>query len=210
VDYWIANSRATRDKIKKFYRQDARIIYPPVALSSWEEFKTAQDKDYFLIISQMTPYKRIDLAVEAFNKLKLPLVIIGDGPERRKLEKLAAENVKILGWQDDETVGEYYKNCYAFIFPGEDDFGITPIEAMSYGKPVLALRSGGAKETVLPGLNGEFFDAATPEVLADGARRLRENYSKYSPMVIRKWAERFSPERFRKELVAYINKIGYN
>jgi glycosyltransferase involved in cell wall biosynthesis len=210
VDYWIANSRATRDKIKKYYRQDARIIYPPVALPAWEEFLEAQNENYFLIISQLTPYKKIDLAVEAFNKLKLPLVIVGEGPERERLERRAAENVKVLGWQNEKIKKEFLKNCTAFIFAGEDDFGIAPVEAMGWGKPVLAYRAGGALETVIPGVTGEFFDDATPEILADGVRRLRDNLSNYSPLVIRKWAEKFSEEKFRQEIMDFVKKIGYN
>jgi glycosyltransferase involved in cell wall biosynthesis len=210
VDYWIANSRATRDKIKKYYRQDARIIYPPVALPSWEEFLAARDGNYFLIISQLTPYKKIDLAVEAFNKLKLPLIIIGGGSQRQRLEKQAGENIKILGWQSERVKKEFLKNCTAFIFAGEDDFGIAPVEAMGWGKPVLAYGAGGACETVISGVTGEFFDDAVPEILADGVRRLRDNLPNYSPLVIRKRAEKFSESTFRQEVMDFMKKIGYN
>jgi glycosyltransferase involved in cell wall biosynthesis len=210
VDYWIANSRATRDKIKKYYRQDARIIYPPVALPEWDDFLEAQDGNFFLIISQLTPYKKIDLAIEAFNRLKLPLVIIGQGPEYRKLRRLAGPNISLLGWMSEKEKNMYLKNCTAFIFSGEDDFGISPVEAMGYGKPVLAFRSGGALETVIENTTGEFFDDATPEILADGVRRLRDNLLDYSPLVIRKWSEKFSREKFRQEFMDFIRKLGYN
>jgi glycosyltransferase involved in cell wall biosynthesis len=210
VDYWIANSRATRDKIKKYYRQDARIIYPPVALPEWKDFLEAQDGNFFLIISQLTPYKKIDLAIEAFNKLKLPLVIIGQGPEYKKLRRLAGPNISLLGWMSEKEKNMYLKNCTAFIFSGEDDFGISPVEAMGYGKPVLAFRSGGALETVIENTTGEFFDDATPEILADGVRRLRDNLLDYSPLVIRKWSEKFSREKFRQEFMDFIRKLGYN
>lgn len=216
VDKFVANSKATKEKIQKYYRRDAYVIYPPVRLLDIKEVglpkgsSTSTDQDYFLIVSQLTAYKRIDLAIEAFNKLKLPLLIIGNGPEREKLENLAGPTVKILGWQSEEKKNNYFKNCTAFIFPGEDDFGIAPVEAMGYGKPVLAYRSGGACETVLEGVTGEFFDDPVPEILADGVRRLRENLSHYSPLVIRKWAERFSEERFRQEMLDFIRKVGYN
>jgi len=210
IDYFLANSKATRDKIKKYYRQEAFVIYPPVALPLWPEFLQAEDKNYFLIISQLTPYKRIDLAISAFNKLKLPLVIIGDGPEIDKLRKLDASHIKILGWQDDEIKKEYLKNCTAFILPGEEDFGIAAVEAMGWGKPVLAFRAGGACETVIEGVTGEFFSDPTPEILADGVRRLRENLGRYSALVIRKWAEKFSEERFRQEIMDFMGKRGYN
>ena len=223
VDHFLANSKNTAERIQKYYRREAEIIYPPVRMSQFETTSNAPagnfqklgltevlSGQYFLIVSQLTPYKKIDVAVEAFNKLELPLVIIGEGPQKAELQKIAKENVKIIGWQSDKAVSDYYKNCFAFIFPGEDDFGITPIEAMSYGKPVLALKAGGAMETVLPGITGELFEAAIPEVLADGVRRLRENYSRFSPLVIRKWAERFSEERFRRQFMEFVRRIRYN
>jgi len=215
VDYFVANSKATAGRIKKYYDRDSKIIYPPVRLANdkWHLAggqNMAKEGKYFLIVSQLTPYKKVDVAVEAFNKLGLSLVIIGEGPQKEYLRGLAKENISILGWRSDEEIAEYYKNCYAFIFSGEDDFGITPVEAMSFGKPVLALRAGGAEETVLPGMTGEFFEAPTPEVLADGVRRLQENYANYSPLVIRKWSEKFSVERFQREFMEFVKKIGYN
>jgi len=214
VDYFVANSKATASRIKKYYGQDAKVIYPPVDLANSQELMAngwnANTEDYFLIVSQLTPYKKIDVAVEAFNKLGLPLVIIGEGPQEKYLRSFAKENIKILGWLPDEETAEYYENCFAFIFPGEDDFGIAPVEAMSWGKPVLALGSGGAKETVLPGMTGEFFEAATPEVLADGVRRLRDNYKNYSPLVIRKWSEKFSAERFRQDFMEFVKKVTFS
>jgi len=209
VDHFLANSQHTASRINKFYRRDAKIIYPPVKISKQLTVNSKQG-DYFLIVSQLTPYKKIDVAVEAFNKLNLPLVVIGEGPQLAHLKSIAKSNVQILGWLSDEETAEYYKNCLAFIFPGEDDFGIAPVEAMSWGKPVLALKAGGAQETVLPGLTGELFEAATPEVLADGVRRLRANLAAFSPLVIRKWAEKFSEERFRREFMEFVKKIMYN
>jgi len=213
VDYFIANSKTTASRIKKYYDRDSKVIYPPVNLAAVQEHAAnsspvISDSDYFLIVSQFTPYKKIDIAVEAFNKLGLPLVIIGEGPQEEYLRNLAKPNVKILGWQSDQETAMYYKNCYAFVFPGEDDFGIAPIEAMSYGKPVVAFNAGGAQETVLPAMTGELFEAQTPEVLADGIRRLRENHKNYSPLVIRKWAEKFSAERFRREFMEFVNKVN--
>ncbi len=212
VDYVSANSRATAERISKFYRREAKVIYPPVGAVNSKQLtgNSKETEDYFLIVSQLTPYKKVDVAVEAFNKLGLPLVIIGEGPQAEYLQSIAKENIRILGWRPDEEVAEYYKNCYAFIFPGEDDFGIAPVEAMSWGKPVLAFNAGGAKETVLPAMTGELFEAQTAEVLADGVRRLRDNHKNYSPLVIRKWAEKFSTERFRNEMMEFVKKVGYN
>ncbi len=166
-------------------------------------------EEYFLIVSQLTPYKKIDMAVAAFNKLKLPLVIIGEGPERKKLEKMAKENIKFLGWQPDEIVWQYYQNCIAFIFPGEDDFGIAPVEAMGFGKPVLSLRRGGALETVVEAVTGEFFDEPDPAVLADGVRRLRENLKNYDSEKIKEHAQKFNKERFVNEIKNFVkNKVA--
>lgn len=207
VEYFIANSKTTADRISKYYRRDSKVIYPPVNL--WRDNQKnsrikISDSGYFLIVSQLTPYKKIDIAVEAFNKLGFPLIVIGEGKQRKDLEKFANKNVKFLGWQDDETIREYYRNCRAFIFPGEEDFGITPIEAMSFGKPVLAFRKGGLTETVEEGLTGEFFDDSEPEILADGVRRLCENLPKYNPIYIRERTEKFSSERFKKEFRQFV------
>lgn len=210
VDYFVANSAATKEKIKKYYRAHAQIVYPPVKLASFNEFLEAKDNNYFLVISQLSPYKKINIIIEAFNKLKLPLVIIGQGPEFERLETLAGPNVKLLGWLGDIERDQYLKNCTAFIFAGNDDFGIAPVEAMGWGKPVLAQRAGGAKETILEGMTGEFFDDPLPEILADGVRRLRENYKNYSPLVIRKRAEKFSEERFINEFMDFVRKLEYN
>ena len=168
---------------------------------------TDKNKDYFLIVSRLSPYKKIDIAVEAFNKLELPLVIIGEGSDKNKLVKIANKNIKFLGFQPEEKLAQYYKNCYAFIFPGEDDFGITPIEAMSFGKPVLAYKKGGVLETVIENETGEFFDDPIPEILADGARRLKNNYSNYDAEKIKKQAEKFSEERFKEKIKGFVENV---
>lgn len=206
VDYFIANSKLTQNRIKKYYRRDSVVIYPPVDVDRLKP--TKEHKDYFLIVSQLTQYKNIDIAIEAFNKINLPLVIIGDGPERKRLQKLAGPNVEIKGFLDDETTVEYYQNCRAFIFAGSDDFGIAPVESMAAGKPVLALRDGGALETIIEGKTGEFFDAPIIELLADGVRRITENTYDYK--LIRKHSERFSTSVFINNIEKYINKTIEN
>ena len=218
VDYFIANSKNTADKIKKFYNKESEIIYPPANINRSEiqnslsktDNSTSDKKtknDYFLIVSRLSPYKKIDIAIEAFNKLELPLVIIGDGQERYRLEKMAEKNIKFLGFQPKEELYKYYRNCYAFIFPGEDDFGITPIEAMSFGKPTLALRKGGATETIIEGVTGEFFDDPIPEILADGIRRMKNNYNNYNHEIIKQNAEKFSEKRFKENIKNTIEKL---
>ncbi len=210
-DFLIANSQYTAQRIKKYYQREAKIIYPPVKTSGASLRKAFHSdmpevKDnYFLIISHLSPYKKIDIAIEAFNKLEFPLIIIGEGPERKRLQKIAKSNIKFLGWQSEEIKNQYLKNCLALIFPGEDDFGITMVEAASFGKPVLALRQGGANEIIIEGETGEFFDEPDVVVLADGVRRLKENLKKYNPKKIKLQAQKFSQERFEKEIKQFID-----
>ena len=163
---------------------------------------------YYLIVSRLFPHKNIDIAIKAFTKLELPLIVIGSGPEYGRLKKMVENKImiKLLGEVPDTELGNYYANSKAFIMPQEEDFGMTPIEAMQFGKPVLALRQGGALEYVLEGINGEFFDDPHPAVLADGVRRLNENYNNYSPLVIKKTAEKFSRRRFEEEIKKVVSK----
>ena len=221
VDEFIAISKTVQQRIKKYYKRESVVIYPPATQASLLALRagppvqfpafaeaSAGKKEFYLIVSQLRKYKRIDLAVEAFNKLGLELVIIGVGPERKTLEMKAKKNVKFLGWKSDEVLAEFYKNCTAFIFHSEDDFGIAPVEAMSFGKPVLAFRKGGAIETIVEGKTGEFFDYQNAAVLADGMRRLRGNLKNYDPIFIQNHAQKFSKERFEKEFKNFIDNIS--
>jgi len=207
VDYFIANSRYTRDRIWKYYRRESEIIYPPVTLPSYRESVPSRKKNYFIIVSRLASYKRVDLAVEAFNKLELPLVIIGDGPERARLQRIARSNVRFLGWLSDAEVRKKVLSASACVFPGEDDFGITIVEALSQGVPVLAYRGGGAMEIIEEGVSGEFFDDPTPEVLADGVRRLRQNIADYSCEAMQKKAFQFSEAHFVRSIRKCISEV---
>lgn len=231
-DYLIANSATTRMRIEKYYRRDAAVIYPPVSIANTSLISTniprisqisvGKEKeyirdiggkfvlisgDYFLVVSQLVPYKRIELAIEACNELKLPLVIIGAGPERKRLERFAGPTITFIGWQSDFVLAGYYRGARAVLFPGEDDFGIVPVEAMSYGKPVLAFRRGGATESIIDGVTGEFFNEPTTESLKTGLGKLLGNLDKYDSSVIKKRAEKFSEERFIKEMNDFVEKV---
>lgn len=219
VDYFIANSQHVAARIRKYYRRRAMVIYPPATMLletcgrlptkiSLADRSLAR-ADYFLIVSQLRPYKKIDIAIEAFKKLGFELLIIGEGSDKKRLTQLARgfANIKFIGAKTDEVVVWYYKNCRAFVFPGEEDFGIAMVEAMSFGKPILALRAGGAKEIVIEGISGEFFDEAHPVVLADGVRRLLQAYGSYKTAAIKQRAEEFSQNRFRNAILAFISEI---
>lgn len=219
-DYLIANSNYTKRRIEKYYRRESKVIYPPVnhkTLDIKYEAENLQNVThkissikYFLIVSRLSPYKKISVAIEAFSKLGLPLLIVGEGNQRKYLESIAGKNIKFLGWQSDEKISRLYENARAFIFPGVDDFGIAPAEAMTFGVPVIAIREGGVEEIVEEGRNGEFFDEATPEVLSDGVRRFIAQEEKYDKNYIRQSVEKFSKERFKKEIKEYINHVTQN
>ncbi len=190
-----SNPATTRDEFNHGIASSPSLRYAQSGFLAMTD-----NNSYFLVVSRLSPYKKIDIAIEAFNKLELPLVIIGEGEDKKRLEKIANKNIKFLGFQPEEKLAQYYENCYAFIFPGEDDFGITPIEAMSFGKPVLAYRKGGVLETVIEGKTGEFFDDPIPEILADGVRRMKNNYNNYDAEKIKKQAEKFSEDVFREKI----------
>jgi glycosyltransferase involved in cell wall biosynthesis len=217
-DYLIANSKYTQSRIQKYYRRNSALIYPPAYDENKDlnfqfpisNFQTnPNDKKYFLIVSRLSPYKKVDLAVEAFNKLGLPLVVVGEGKQKKYLKKIAEENIKIVGWKKKNKLDQIYQNARAFIFPANDDFGITAVEAMSFGLPVIAYNKGGVKEIVEEGKSGIFFDSQTPEVLADGVRRFMENEDKFEAETIKRSAEKFSKEKFKKEFSEFIEKINF-
>lgn len=210
VDYFIANSISTQKRIAKFYRSSSKVIYPPVDVNKNKAANLgseAKEKKYFLIVSRLSAYKKIDDAIEAFNKLDWPLYIIGDGEQKEYLQSIAGKNIKFFGFVKREELPEYYRNARALIFPGEDDFGIAPVEAMSAGTPVIALRKGGAKETIVQGVTGDFFDHSVAPLIAEAVVRFVENEKKYDHAAIARHAERFSRERFESEIKDYIQKI---
>ncbi|MDA1060731.1 MAG: glycosyltransferase [bacterium] len=197
-DKYVANSANVRNRLNKYYNVDSTIVYPPVETDRFRA--SSNHSGYFLIVSTLTPYKRIDLAVQLFNKIGRKLVIIGDGSHRTYLENIAGSNIEFLGFKSDDVVKDYLENCRALIFQGEEDFGIVPVEAMACGKPVLAFGKGGATETVISGKTGEFFFEPNVESMEDGLARLLYNEKFYKPHTIRKHALKFSSEQFEKNL----------
>lgn len=203
VDEFVAISRTVQARIRKTYRREARIIYPPVETGAPVE--SAEPEDYYLIVSRLIPYKRIDLAVQAFNRLGLPLRIIGDGRDRAALQAMAGPNIQFLGYvADDCLVRQQMARCRAFVFPGEEDFGIAPLEAMSAGRPVVAFAAGGALDTLDEGRTGVFFRQPTPEALAQAVREL-EGLS-LDGEAIQRHAQTFGVERFRREMGELIER----
>ncbi|MFY9457723.1 MAG: glycosyltransferase [Candidatus Spechtbacterales bacterium] len=201
VDAFIANSEFVRRRIKKYYGRDAAVIYPPV---NWERFSIQEPADYFLMVGRMVPYKKFGLAVDIFNQLGLRLKIIGDGPERKKLEKKAHSNIEFLGLVSEPNLPEYYARAQALIFPQEEDFGVVALESMASGRPVIAYRAGGALEIIKEGEDGVFFDEQTSDSLIDAIGRFQD--IQFDPKLIREHAMRFDKERFKEEIRNFIDQ----
>jgi len=200
VDKFIANSQATARRVKKYYQRDSTVIYPPI---NWNDFYIAdKPHDYYLMVGRLRPYKKFDLAVEAFNKLGLPLVIVGQGEEYKKLKRMAGPNITFLNNVSDGQKVHLFSHAQALIHPQFEDCGITALEAMASGRPVLAFNKGGALETVLPGITGDFFDEQSVDALITAIRSF--NPADYDPKVIREHAQTFDLERFQKQILEFI------
>lgn len=165
VDYFLADSQHVANRIKRYYRRDADVVYPPVAVDEFAPVPSAERSDYYLWCGELVRYKRPDIAIEAFNASGRPLIVIGDGEERERLQKTAKANITFLGKAPFETLKHHMARCQALIFPGEEDFGIVPLEVQASGRPVIALARGGALETIVAGKTGVFFDTPTSAAL---------------------------------------------
>jgi glycosyltransferase involved in cell wall biosynthesis len=205
VDRYIAISRFVATRIGKYYRREADVIYPPVAVDD-VQFST-HSEDFYLSVGQLVRYKRPDLLVEAFNQSGRPLVIIGEGEMLADLRRTAKANVRLLGRQSWDVIRDHYARCRALVFPGVEDFGIVPVEAMAAGKPVIALRAGGALDTVVEGETGVFFDRQTPESLNEAIKSYELAAAKFDPAAIRAHAQKFSEARFKAEFRAYVDNL---
>jgi len=202
VDHFIANSPVVAERIQKYYRRDAVIIPPPVEASRFLFDPATQPEDYFLIVSRFMPYKRIDLAIEACNQLRLPLIIIGSGRDEKRLKSIAGSTVRFMGRLSDAEVLHYYARCCAFILPGEEDFGISPLEAQASGRPVIAYGAGGALASVIDEVTGTFFYEQTVENLAAVLASFDER--RYDPQTIRNHALEFDKPRFHRRILQFI------
>ncbi len=207
-DYYFSNSNYIGKRIKKFYNRDSQTVYPPVDVDRYKIAKKSDIKDYYLFVSRLVGYKRCDIVVEAFNELGLPLKVIGRGPEKKALQKIAKKNIEFLGFLSDKEVEKYYREAKAFIFAAEEDFGIVPVEAMAAGRPVLAFNKGGTTETVVAGKTGEFFDEQTAKSIISAIKKF--DPEKYDPNEIIKYAEKFSNKRFKKEFSEKVEEIVKN
>lgn len=202
VDYFIANSQNVANRIWKHYRRKSDVIHPPVKCDYFNISDV--DEEYFLIVSRLVPYKKVDLAVKTFNEINLPLVVIGGGSQYEYLKSIANSNVKILGRQDNETIKEYYSKCRAFIFPGEEDFGITPLEAQASGRPVIAFSRGGALETVIDGQTGIFFKEQTINSLKEAIIKFQKiNFNKHQ---IREHSFGFDEKIFKRKIQTLVKQ----
>ncbi len=204
VDSFIANSGYISARIAKTYRRNSTVIYPPVDI---DRFQVKQHKeDFYLAASRQVPYKRIDLIVEAFRQMPdKKLIVIGDGPEHRKIKALAGDNVEILGYQPDAVLIDYLRRAKAFVFAAQEDFGILPVEAQACGTPVVAFGRGGARETVLDKFTGLLFDEQTTESLVDAIARFERLQGNFRIPDIRIHAESFSTERFKSNIKRHID-----
>ncbi len=220
VNWFISNSRHVQKRIEKYYNRESTVIHPPVDAKLYSPDGESKE-DFFLLVSAFAPYKRVDLAVEAFSKLGYPLAIVGEGQESDYLRKMAGSNIRFKGWLSDEQVRSHYARCRALIFCGEEDFGITPLEAQAMGRPVIAFGRGGALETVIPERStwkpetgipeqmtarptGLFFYEQTPESLISAVKYFESVEDRFDPESIRKHALGFDIDIFTEQIKQFI------
>jgi glycosyltransferase involved in cell wall biosynthesis len=212
VDGFVAISRFVAERIARCYGRTADVIYPPVDV---QRFELAPDgDDFYLVVSALVPYKRVDLAVQAATRLGRRLLVVGTGPEEGRLRAMAGPHVEFLGWRSDQEVAGLYARCRALLFPGVEDFGITPLEAMAAGRPVIALAAGGALETVIPpdrdetSPTGLLFEKQTTETLMSAIRAFEAEADRFDGKALRAHAERFDRPLFKRRIAEYLGELG--
>jgi len=202
VDYFIANSQHIAARIKKHYRRDSHVVYPPVDTDFYHPH--GNEREFFLCGGRLVRYKRIDIAVEAFSRLQLPLWVVGDGEEYKNLKRMADSSVKFLGSVNDTELRSLYQQCRAFVFPGEEDFGIMPVEAQACGRPVIAFGRGGALETVVEGQTGIYIKEQTVDSLVEAVKQFINAETAFTREAMTAHAKRFGKERFEFEIKEFV------
>lgn len=208
VDYFLSNSHYIARRVKKFYRRDSEVLYPPVDMENFQLDETVARGDHFLFVSRLINYKKCDIVIQAFNKSGLPLKIVGYGPDEDRLKSIAAKNIEFLGAKSGVDLAKEYQRAKAFVFAAEEDFGIVPIEAMACGTPVIAFGKGGATESIVEGKTGLFFHKQSPEAINEAIELF--NTMKFDSKIIRNQAEKFSKKNFKKNFLSKIEKILEN
>jgi len=207
-DHIIAISKEVENRVKKYYEREVKIIYPPVEIRfkklGKNKKKDAKNKDYFLIVSRLVPYKKIEIAIRACNELNLPLKIIGTGSSYKRLKEIAGETVEFLGELTDAKLSYYYENCKALIFPGIEEFGLVMVEAQAFGKPVIAYKKGGALDIIKDGVTGVFFNKQTVSSLKKVLKNF--DHKRYNSLLSKNNAKRFSFNVFKKKFKRFIKK----
>jgi glycosyltransferase involved in cell wall biosynthesis len=200
-DYFIANSFNVKNRIKKYYNRDSFVLFPPLEGKKFPLKK--EKKDYYLLVSRIEPYKKVDMVIDAFKKLDLNLKIAGSGTKINDFKKTATKNIEFLGRISDEDLAKYYQNAKALIFPQEEDAGITPLEAMSCGSPVIAYKKGGALESIIENKTGLFFTSQNAGSLSDAIKSFEKK--KFDVQAIHNHAQKFDKVLFKKKILEYIN-----
>lgn len=204
VDYFIANSSFIQQRIRKYYHRDSDIIHPPIVVDDF--YLSDAVGDFYLMVGQLVAYKNTRLAVEAFNQSGKKLIIIGAGDELEALKLLAKKNIVLLGYQDFEVIKQHYSRCKALIFPGVEDFGMVPIEAMASGRPVIALRKGGAIDTVLENITGLFFNEPSLEALNQAVEQFERQIDRFEPAVIQAHARQYDKSIFIQKIKHFVQR----
>jgi glycosyltransferase involved in cell wall biosynthesis len=209
VDSYLTLSDYVAGRIRNIYGRPARVIYPPVNVHRYRHERPKED--FFVTVSRFVPYKRVDLIVQAFARMRRPLIVIGDGPDWVRINQVAGPSVKLLGYQSDEVIADYLERARGFVFAADEDFGIAPVEAQAAGCPVIAYGKGGALETVISwpasGATGVFFNAQTPEALEVAVELFEAHQNELTPEACRRNAERFGQEHFRREFREIVEEL---
>jgi glycosyltransferase involved in cell wall biosynthesis len=211
VTHFIAISETVRRRIAECYGRESVVIYPPVDTDFYTPEPLIAREDYYLVISAFAPYKRVDLGVEACNRLGRRLIVIGSGQDAERLKAMAGPTVQFLGWQPDEVLRLHHRRCRALLFPGEEDFGIVPVEANACGTPVIAFARGGATETVVPlgrdGPTGAWFEDQTVDSLVAAMQRFEKQADSFDPEKARQQSLKFDQRRYESELLGYLERV---